>query len=69
MPLMTDPKAADKILHVITKMLGLRVDMSKLEKTIKEMEERIRKTDKIHKKMIEELAKPQKGGEDIKYIG
>ncbi len=69
-PLMTDPKAADKVLHVLAKILGLKVDLSKLEKTIKEMEERMRKTDKIHKKMMQELSHPQKGGgEDIRYIG
>lgn len=69
MPLMTDPKAADKILHVLTKILNLKVDLSRLEKTIKEMDDRMKKTDKIHKKMIEELSQPQKGGDDIKYIG
>ncbi len=68
LPVMTDPKAADKILHVLTKILGLKIDLTKLEKTIKEMEERIKKTDKIHKKMLEEMSTPQKG-EDIKYIG
>lgn len=69
LPIMTDPKAADKVLHILTKILGLKLDLTRLEKTIAEMEERIKKTDKIHKKMLEEIAKPQKGGEDIKYIG
>jgi hypothetical protein len=72
MPLMTDPKAADKVLHVVTKILSLKVDLSKIEKTIKEMEERIRKTDKIHKKMLEELSQTHgKGGtgEEMRYIG
>lgn len=71
MPLMTDPKAADKILHVLTKMLGIKVDLSKLEKTIREMDDRLRKTDKIHKRMIQELAKPGKpsSGDDVRYIG
>ncbi len=68
LPLITDPKAADSVLHVLVKILDIRVDMSKLEKTIKEMEERIEKTDKIHKKMLQQLSKPPKG-EDIKYIG
>lgn len=67
MPLITDPKAADAVLHVLVKVLGLKVDMTKLEKTIKEMEERIEKTDKIHKKMLQDIGKPK--GEDIKYIG
>ena len=66
LPLMTDPKAADALLHVLTKILNVKVDLSKLEKTIKEMEERIKKTEKIHKKVLQELPK---GKEDIKYIG
>ncbi|MEK6887909.1 MAG: proteasome assembly chaperone family protein, partial [Candidatus Aenigmatarchaeota archaeon] len=68
LPLVTDPKAADSLLHVLVKLLGIKVDMSKLEKTIKEMEDRIEKTDKIHKKMLQQLSEPKKG-EDIKYIG
>lgn len=67
LPLMTDPKAADKVLHVLAKLLGVKVDLSKLEKTIQEMDERIKKTEDIHKKMLTELAKPSK--EDIRYIG
>ena len=74
LPLMTDPKAADRVLHIVAKVIGVKLDLTKLEKTIKEMEERIKKTDKIHKKMMEELAtKPTEGGgkstEDIRYIG
>ncbi len=70
LPVMTDPKAADKILHVLTKMIGVKVDLTKLEKAIKEMEGRIKKTDNIHKKMLQELSEPKKGGgEDIRYIG
>ena len=68
LPLVTDPKAADSLLHVLVKLLGIKVDMSKLEKTIKEMEDRKKKTDKIHKKVLQQLSEPKKG-EDIKYIG
>lgn len=67
LPLMTDPKAADKVLHALTKILGLKLDLSKLEKTIQEMEDKMNKTEDIHKKMLQELSKPQK--EDIRYIG
>jgi len=67
LPLITDPKAADRVLHVLIKVLGVKVDMSKLENTIKEMEERIDKTDKIHKKMLQQISKGK--SEDIKYIG
>ena len=68
MPLITDPKAADALLHVLVKLLGVKLDMSKLEKTIHEMEERIEKTDKIHKKMLEELSDTKKK-DDVRYIG
>ncbi len=68
MPLITDPKAADALLHVLVRILGIKLDMSKLEKTIKEMEEKIEKTDKIHKKMLEELSDNKKR-DDVRYIG
>lgn len=67
MPLMTDPKAADKILHILMKILDIKFDLTKLEKTIAEMEHHIKKSEAIHKNMLEELSKPQK--EDIRYIG
>lgn len=66
LPLITDPKAADKVLQVLAKILGVKIDLSRLEKTIKEMEEGIKKTEKIHKKILQEMPKPK---EDIKYIG
>lgn len=72
LPMMTDPKAADKVLHALTRLLGVKVDLSKLEKTIQEMDERIKKTDKIHKKLMQELSgQPSKSGksDDIRYIG
>jgi len=66
LPLLTDPKASDKVLQVLAKILGLKIDLSKLEKTIKEMEDRIKKTEKVHKKILQEMPRPK---EDIKYIG
>lgn len=68
MPLMTDPKAADRLLHVLIKVLGLKVDLSKLEKIIKEMEEKIKQTEEIHKKILEQIPKKERG-EDVRYIG
>ncbi|MBI3190176.1 proteasome assembly chaperone family protein [archaeon] len=68
MPVVTDPKAADRVLHILIKILRLKIDMTKFEKTIKEMEEHIKKTDIIHQKMMQEISKPKKGG-DVGYIG
>jgi len=66
LPLITDPKAADKILQVLLKILDLKLDLGKLEKIIKEMEEKINNTDKIHKEILESMPKPK---DDVKYIG
>jgi hypothetical protein len=66
LPFVTDPKAADKVLQILTKILGIKLDLSRLEKTIKEMDESIKKTEKIHKKILQEMPKPK---EDIRYIG
>ena len=66
LPLITDPKAADKLLHVLEKILDVKIDLGKLENTIKEMEERFKKTEKIHKQILEEMPKTK---EDIRYIG
>ena len=67
MPLLTDPKAADAVLHVLVKILNMKLDLSKLENTIMEMEEKISRTDEVHKKMLAELSKPK--DENIRYIG
>ncbi|MBI2578279.1 MAG: proteasome assembly chaperone family protein [Candidatus Aenigmarchaeota archaeon] len=68
LPVMTDPKAADRVIHVITKILGIKVDLSKLEKIIKEMEGKMKQTEKIHKRILEQIPKQSKG-EDVRYIG
>jgi len=66
-PMMTDPKAADRVLQILLKILGMKMDLSKLEKTIKDMEVQMKKSDDIHKKMLTELVKPSK--EEQTYIG
>jgi len=66
LPLITDPRAADKVLQVLAKILGIKVDLSKLESIVKEMEERIKKAESIHKRVLRELPKTK---EDIHYIG
>lgn len=68
LPLTTDPKAADSVLHVLAKILGIRMDLSKLESTIREMEDKIKRTEKMHRKILEQL--PKQGKDDqIRYIG
>lgn len=65
LPLLTDPNSADKILQVLKKILGINLDLTKLENTIKEMEEKIKKTEGVYKKMLQQIPKD----EQVKYIG
>lgn len=66
-PVITDPKAADAVLHTLMKILGTKLDLTKLEKIIGEMEDKIRRTEKIHKEMLEQIQKPKEEGP--RYIG
>ncbi|MBI2579768.1 MAG: proteasome assembly chaperone family protein [Candidatus Aenigmarchaeota archaeon] len=67
LPVMTDPKAADAVLHILVKILNLKLDLSKLEKIVMEMEEKISRTDEVHKKMMAEMGKQKE--ENVRYIG
>ncbi len=71
-PIVTDPKAAECILDTLVKILKLKVDKSKLEKKVDEMEEFIKKVEGLQMKAVSELAKSAKSqasGEELRYIG
>ena len=73
-PIVTDPKAAENVLDVLTKILGLKIDMTKLEKKVKEMEHFIKKVESLQKRALMEITKggEQKGKkseEQTRYIG
>jgi len=66
MPLVTDPKAADKVLQTLSKIIGIKINLAKLEKIIKEMDEKIASTEKIHKKVFQQIPKKD---DQMRYIG
>ncbi|MFH1631089.1 MAG: proteasome assembly chaperone family protein [Candidatus Aenigmatarchaeota archaeon] len=66
MPGLTDPKAADNILHTLSKILNLKLDLTKLEKAIEEIDEQLKKAEKIQKQ-VNQHSKPSK--EETRYIG
>ena len=74
-PIVTDPKGAEVVLNSLVKILGVKVDMSKLEQKVKEMEEFIKKVEDLQKKALTEIAKDQpqaqqqKTREQTRYIG
>lgn len=72
-PIVTDPKAAEEVLGVLVKILNLKIDMSKIEKKVKEMEDFIKKLESLQKRALMDLTKahekPEKKDESLRYIG
>ncbi len=75
-PLLPDPKAAEAVLNVLQKLLGVKLDMNKLEKKVKEMEDFIKKIEEMQRKAVGQMMQqqmPPKGDDegkgDLSYIG
>ncbi|HLC39917.1 MAG TPA: proteasome assembly chaperone family protein [archaeon] len=73
-PIIPDPRSAEEILKVLVKVVGTKIDMSKLEKKIKEMEEFIKKVEDVQRKALGQFMhpageKPSDQKEKLSYIG
>ena len=76
-PIVTDPKAAECVLDVLVKVLGIKIDMKRLEKKVKDMEDFIKKVEALQKRALMDISKNQgeaggasvKGEEQLRYIG
>lgn len=68
-PIVTDPTAAEAVLVVLQKILGIKLDLSGLEEKVKAMHEFIKKLEEIQGQAMEQLQKGAKKPEDLKYIG
>ena len=73
-PIITDPKAAEEVLSVISDLIDMKIDMSKIGKRVAEMEEFIKKVENLQKKALSEITKQSKSGGSVKedetrYIG
>lgn len=72
-PIVTDPKAAEIVLRSVVKLLNLTVDMSKLDKRVKEMETFIRRVEMLHKRALMQMSKegqaPVEEKDQMRYIG
>jgi len=73
-PIIPDPRSAEEILKVLVKVIGTEIDMSKLEKKVKEMEEFIKKVEDVQRKALGHLiapagGKPSDQKEKLSYIG
>jgi uncharacterized protein (TIGR00162 family) len=72
-PIVTDPKAAEVILDSLTKILKIKIDMSKLEQRVADMEKFMKRVESLQKKALMQIAKEEKapveGKEQLRYIG
>jgi len=71
-PIVTDPKAAEAVLNIIVKVLGIKISMAELENRVKEMESFIKRIESLQKKAVMEIvkeSKPQSKGDELRYIG
>lgn len=71
-PIIPDPKSAEILLKVLIKILNIKIDTSKIEKKVKEMEEFIKKVEDVQRKALGQMlrAPPEKAEkEKLSYIG
>ncbi len=68
-PIIPDPKSAEAVLKVLMKVLNLDVDLTKLEKRVKEMEDFIKKVEETQKRALAQVAREATKKEELTYIG
>lgn len=72
-PIIPDPKSAEELLKVLIKILNVKIDTSKLEKKVKEMEDFMKKVEDVQRRAMGQMLKPpEKPGEQkekLSYIG
>jgi len=74
-PIIPDPRSAEVVLKALTKILNVKIDMSKLQDKVKEMEKFMKKIEKVQHRALRQLLAQQmrKPGatkeEELRYIG
>lgn len=69
-PIIPDHRSAEVVLKVLIKILNVKIDTSRIEKKVKEMEEFMRKIESVEARAISQLLKTQKPKEEkLTYIG
>jgi uncharacterized protein (TIGR00162 family) len=67
-PIVTDPNAAEAVLETLQKILGIKMDLSRLRDKVEQMHEFIKKLSELQNQAMESMQKSKKP-EDLKYIG
>jgi len=68
-PILTDPRAAEKLLKIIAKILNLEIDLGKIDEKAKEMETFLKKLEVIQEKAMKKLMPKEEGKDKLRYIG
>jgi len=74
-PIIPDPKSAEVVLKALTKILNVKIDMDKIEDKVKEMENFMKKIEKVQSRAMRQLVSQQMQGpsdekeEELRYIG
>jgi uncharacterized protein (TIGR00162 family) len=69
MPFLPDPKSAEAVLKVLSDILNLKIDTTKLEKRIKEMKEFMRRVEAMQSQLLRSHLPPTEKKEELSYIG
>ena len=70
--LLSDPKATEAVLKILTRYLNIKIDFSKIEARVKEVENVMKKIESLQEKLLASLTQPQKEKADesrLQYIG
>jgi len=72
-PIIPDPRSAEVVLNVLKKVLKVEIDMSKLKDKVKEMENFMKKIEKVQSRAVRQLLEQQMKKpaekEELRYIG
>jgi uncharacterized protein len=71
-PIIPDHRSAEEILKILMKILGMNLDLSKIEEKVKEMQEFIKKIEDVQRKAVTQMMKPpekESEKEATSYIG
>ncbi|MEM5836572.1 MAG: proteasome assembly chaperone family protein [Candidatus Aenigmatarchaeota archaeon] len=72
LPILPDPKSAEAVLNVLTKILNVEIDVRRLREKVREMEELIKKIDEAQRRTFGQLLRPPEKmpkKEEVSYIG
>ena len=68
-PIVTDPNAAEAVLEVMQNIVDIKIDLKKIKEKVDAMHDFIKKLHDMQTQAMEQIQKPKKGEEQVRYIG